>query len=157
MTSAKSGIPKPYNESGEKYLSDAEWSEAIMSALVAPGTACMIQAHIPLIRGQEKDVPPDLSTMDSCTCTGTLTPCDATSGFTCRSNEGPAEEKEEMTLFPSTAPTATTLSPSEGAIMRNHVLFRSLPALLTTRIPFEAAISAARVTKVLFPSISENL
>ena len=53
------------------------------------------------------------------------------------------------------APTATTLSASAGATsVLCAALYPSLPAELTTRMPFFAAISAPMVTGVLSPFIS---
>ncbi len=79
------------------------------------------------------------------------------SGFTLPSYDGPADEKAEISLLMSTAPTEITFSASEGAIMYFQSLSRSLPALLTTTIPLDAAIPAAFVTKAVLPSRSEYL
>src|ERR1035437_3334865 len=129
----------------------------MMSLLRARGTACIRHAAIPLKIGHEKDVPLDLPIDISDVLTVTLTAIAALSGLNLPSADGPAEEKSEIILFPSTAPTATTLSPSDGKIILFQAVILSFPALLTTRIPFEAAISATLVTKAVFPSRSEYL
>src|SRR5664280_1815406 len=124
---------------------------------VAAGTACSSDAAIPLRTGQENDVPFILLKDDIPVCVATLTPIAVLSGFTLPSEDGPADENVEITPLPSTAPTANTLSPSEGANICTHVLSVSYTHLHMTSIPFEAAISAALVTKAVLPLRSENL
>ena len=53
-----------------------------------------------------------------------------------------------------TAPTAITLSPSDGAMMWPQSLARSLPAELQTTMPLPTARSAATVQAAVAPSMS---
>jgi len=72
------------------------------------------------------------------------------------STVGPLDENEARTPNESTAAMASTLSPcaSAGAptLRPTAGLLPSLPAETTTRMPFAAAISAARVTMLVWPS-----
>ena len=103
-----------------------------------------------LEQGHAKEVPFALAVTVNSVCTGTLTPIVELSGFTLPSDAGPADEKDDILFNPSTAATAMTLSPSDGQIIRFQMLVLSFPALFTTSIPFEAAISAALVTNAVF-------
>src|SRR5690242_9735357 len=81
-------------------------------------------------------------------------PTEATSGFICPSDEGPKLEKLEGVPEVVTPPTAITLSPSAGEIIKCHEFVPSLPAEFTTRIPFLAARSAPTEVIAVFPFIS---
>jgi len=86
-----------------------------------------------------------------------FTPIAQTSGLIRRSEEGPRLLNGAIIPVESIAPIAKTLSASAGAVIYFHSSFPSFPALTTTRIPFEAAMSAATEIRAVLPSISPYL
>src|SRR5947207_2657178 len=125
------------------------------------GRACIRQAANPAARGVEKDVPLAAVYAEGLSGTETLgsglpDPIAIRSGLMRPSELGPIEEKLVLTLLRSTAPIASTLSPfaSAGAMILRQGWLPSLPAAFTTRMPLAAAISAARVMVVVWPSMS---
>jgi len=81
-------------------------------------------------------------------------PLAITSGLMRPSEVGPRELKLATMPSASTAPTASTLSPSAGAEMYCQMSLPSLPAATTTTTPLPAARSAARVMGAVLPSMS---
>src|SRR6476620_4846586 len=110
--------------------------------LLNSGKPCQRQVPSPAIFGHANEVPLFVPTVLFVFCTNAETPTEATSGFMRPSALGPKLENAPTAPLDETAPTATTLSPSEGAIRKCQALLPSLPAALKTMIPFFAARSA---------------
>src|SRR5688572_30670106 len=118
------------------------------------GKACQKAAAIPAIIGPENDVPLLRPTCPFGKTTAARKPWALTSGLILPSTVGPKELKLALKPSESTAPTASTESPSAGAPIKCQGSSPSLPAEFTTSIPVAAAKSAALVIIVVFPSRS---
>src|SRR5690349_18059932 len=121
--------------------------------LLCPARACHRQAAAPAIIGLAKEVPPSKPKIPLPKATNVPEPCVHTLGFTLPSNDGPCELKSAIISCESTPPIVSTLSPSAGAPIYLHGVLPELPALFTTRIPLDAAMSAAIVITALLPFI----
>src|SRR2546425_12630783 len=137
-----SGRPQPYVESGL-----ARWFPTLRNASririgASVGCSCFTRAAPAAMSGVENDVPLSRRTWPVSVTTHTATPGPVKSGLRRPSAVGPREEKKAMVPSESSAPMASTESPSAG-VQIDRKPGPSLPASVTQKTAPLAAISAA--------------
>ena len=131
---ATSGRPQPNVVSGAELCVPVFRNAVRMSIGSSVGCICLSSAALAASSGVENDVPSRRPTWPWPVTTHTATPGPVKSGLMRPSAVGPREEKIAMAPSESSAPMASTESPSAGV----HTVREPgplLPAAVTTRMP----------------------
>src|SRR5438105_6482702 len=149
------GRPQPYVESGfDRSLPTLRKASRICIG-ASVGCSCLTSAALAAMSGVANDVPSNRRTSPVSVTTHTATPGAVKSGLRRPSAVGPREEKNAMVPRESSAPMASTESPSAGVQIERKP-GPLLPAAVTTRMPRCAAMSAALVVTATSPFSSDG-